>query len=204
MTTGGKNVFQTRTRLILASGSPRRKKLLQELGLDFETLMAPEEEKPRADEDPQAFVLRAAAQKAKAVSHLHPDAWVLGADTVVVLGKLILGKPVDSEDAARMVNLLSGKTHTVLTAFCLCKRSGDRHISRAVSTEVAFAPFSGAVTSAYVRTGEPLDKAGGYGIQGLGGFLIETINGSYSNVVGLPLAEVIMDLLAHGVISPVL
>lgn len=204
MTIGGRTIFKSRTRLILASGSPRRKKLLRELGLDFETLVAPEEGKPRADEDPRVFVLRAATEKAKAVSRLHPGAWVLGADTVVVLGKLILGKPLDPEDAARMLNLLSGKTHTVLTGFCLCKGSGAGHITRAVATEVAFAPFPDAVTAAYVRTGEPLDKAGAYGIQGPGGFLVETVNGSYSNVVGLPLAEVVMELLAHGVIAPAL
>jgi len=194
--------FVTRAKLILASGSPRRREFLNRLGLDFTVRESAVDENPGPGELPHDFVLRAAAEKAEAVSAKYPDCWVLGADTVVVLDDEILGKPAAAAEAERMLNLLAGRRHRVVTGFCLLHRSSGRSMRKAVQTEVLFAPFTGALASSYVQTGEPLDKAGSYGIQGIGGFLVREINGSYSNVVGLPLAEVVEALLEFGVIAP--
>ena len=188
--------------LILASASPRRKSLLRELGLDFKIVEAQVEEIPAPGESPREFVLRAAYEKAAEVSRLHPAAWVLGADTVVVHDGRILGKPKDRQAALETLLALSGSRHLVHTGFCLM--NGDKQVSarRVVTTEVYFFPFTEDIAAAYVATGEPLDKAGAYGIQGMGGFLVERINGSYSNVVGLPLTEVVGELLRYKVVAP--
>ena len=196
------NIFSTKTQLILASASPRRRKLLSTLGLTFTVQVADIEEQPLAHETPQEFVLRAATEKAQAVSQHHPHAWVLGADTVVVLDNRILGKPVDAADAKRLLALLSGRWHEVLTGFCLSRKDLSHLTSQTVATSVKFVDFDKTVAAAYVQTGEPLDKAGAYGIQGKGGFLVERINGSYSNVVGLPLTEVVGKLLQLEIIIP--
>jgi septum formation protein len=194
--------FKTTARLILASASPRRRSLLQDLGLDFEVMESNVVEKPLLGETPQHFVLRAACDKAGAVSAGNTEAWVVGADTVVVCGNKILGKPRDARQAAEMLQSLSGCSHIVHTGFCLQNKKQGVIVSRVVTTEVFFSSFSGEITAAYVATGEPLDKAGAYGIQGCGGFLVEKINGSYSNVVGLPLAEIVEELQCHQVITP--
>jgi septum formation protein len=194
--------FKTIDRLILASASPRRKKLLQDLGLDFDIIEADVEEKPFAEETPEEFVLRAAGDKAGAVSLVNFTSWVLGADTVVVHEGRILGKPRDAEEALLMLQNLAGQKHLVHTGYCLVNAEQHVSVSRVVTTEVIFASFSQEVAAAYVSTGEPLDKAGAYGIQGCGGVLVEKINGSYSNVVGLPLVEVIQELLHHRIIEP--
>ncbi len=186
--------------LILASGSPRRQAFLRDLGITFSVEVPDTDETPAAGEAPEAFALRAAADKAGAVAGKHPDHWVLAADTIVVLGERILGKPRDEDHARKMLLLLSGRTHRVITGFCL--QRGDRPASqRAVCTEVEFGAFSEEIAAAYVATGEPLDKAGSYGIQGRGGFLVESIRGSYTNVVGLPMAETVGELLRFGVIA---
>ena len=200
--TNGPSIFSTQAKLILASASPRRRKLLDNLGLIFSVEVADIEERPRAHETPQQFVLRAATEKAHAISRHHPDGWALGADTVVVFDNRILGKPVDAGDAMRMLTLLAGKWHEVLTGFCLCIEDNPNLTARVVTTAVKFMDFDNAIATGYVQTGEPLDKAGAYGIQGMGGFLVERINGSYSNVVGLPLAEVLAALLEQGIIVP--
>jgi len=187
--------FRTKAVFILASASPRRRALLQDLGLDFEILEARIEERPEPGETPQEFVLRAACDKASVISSLNPASWVLGADTVVVHGIRILGKPKNSEEALQVLLSLSGRKHLVHTGFCLKNAEEQASVSRVVTTEVSFFHFTREVAAAYVATGEPLDKAGAYGIQGIGGFLVEKINGSYSNVVGLPLVEVIQELL---------
>ena len=194
--------LKTISKLILASASPRRKSLLQELGLDFEIIEAQVEEKPVAGESPQDFVMRAACDKAGDVARENVASWVLGADTVVVHGGRILGKPGDAEEALSVLQTLAGQKHLVHTGFCLMNGKDDVLISRVVTTEVWFYPFSRDIAAAYVATGEPLDKAGAYGIQGSGGFLVERINGSYSNVVGLPLAEVVEVLLRYKVVTP--
>ena len=197
-----KGLFRTNVRLILASASPRRKEMLAKLGLDFEVQAAEVDEIPLYGESPEEFVQRAAAEKASEVSRSQPDAWVLGADTIVVHEGAILGKPMDAGDALKLLMRLSGQMHKVLTGFCLKRQQENISVSRAISTDVYFFAFTEATAAAYVATGEPLDKAGAYGIQGCGGVLVEKINGSYSNVVGLPLAETIEEMLRHQVIEP--
>jgi septum formation protein len=197
-----KDLFQTNDRLILASASPRRKEMLTDLGLDFEIMTAQVDEEVQHGESPEEFVKRAAIEKALDISRKQPDAWVIGADTIVVHDEEILGKPKDGNDAQRKLMRLSGTMHRVLTGFCLQREIDEKTISRVVATEVYFSPFTEEIAAAYVATGEPLDKAGAYGIQGRGGFLVEKINGSYSNVVGLPLAETIKELLRLKVIEP--
>ena len=194
--------LKTIGKLILASASPRRKSLLQELGLDFKIIEAQVEEKPVAGESPQDFVMRAACDKAGDVARENVASWILGADTVVVHGGRILGKPGDAEEALSVLQTLAGQKHLVHTGFCLMNGKDDVLISRVVTTEVWFYPFSRDIAAAYEATGESLDKAGAYGIQGSGGFLVERINGSYSNVVGLPLAEVVEELLRYKVVTP--
>jgi len=194
--------LQTTGRLILASASPRRRTLLQDLGLAFEIIEARVEEKPLAGEAPETFVRRAACDKAGAVSRENAGYWVLGADTVVVHEGRILGKPGNAEEALSVLLALAGRKHLVHTGFCLKNARENVSVDRTVTTEVSFFPFSREIAAAYVATGEPLDKAGAYGIQGCGGFLVEKINGSYSNVVGLPLAEVMRELLRYKVVAP--
>jgi septum formation protein len=195
--------FQTFGRLILASASPRRKTLLHGLGLDFEIMESRVEESPGAGDPPREFVQRAASDKASDISSRNPACWVLGADTVVVHGDRILGKPKNSEEALSVLLTLAGRKHQVHTGFCLKNANEKVAVSRVVTTEVSFFNFSPEIAAAYVATGEPLDKAGAYGIQGSGGFLVEKIDGSYSNVVGLPLCEVIKELLHYQVVMPV-
>ncbi|MGB5883705.1 MAG: Maf family protein [Desulfobulbales bacterium] len=195
-------LLTTTGKLILASGSPRRKTLLQDLGLEFEVIAAQVEEKPRAGEKPEDFVLRAGSDKAGAVSGDNPASWVLGADTVVVHGGRILGKPGDAEEALSVLLVLSGQKHLVHTGFCLANVKKQVSVSRLVTTEVYFSSFSEEIAAAYVASREPLDKAGAYGIQGAGGALVEKIDGSYSNVVGLPLVEVIQEMLHYELVAP--
>jgi septum formation protein len=193
--------FEIRKRLILASASPRRQDFLKELGLLFEIRVADIDEAPRPGESPVDFVERLALEKGRVVAEQEPEGAVLAADTVVVLDGELLGKPRDDVEARAMLGRLSGRRHEVWTGFALCR--ADLVLAlRAIRTEVTFIAVSEELCRAYVLTGEPLDKAGAYGIQGKGGFLVERIRGSYSNVVGLPLAEVVGALLAHGIIAP--
>jgi septum formation protein len=174
-------------RLVLASQSPRRRELLAQLGLDFEVRPADADEAVLPGEAPRAYVLRVAREKARAVE----GALVLAADTAVVLGDEVLGKPEGPDDARRMLRALSGTRHAVLTGVCVRRTSGALavELDAVVSTAVTFAPLSAAQIDWYVRTGEPLDKAGAYAIQGAGGAFVVGVEGSVSNVVGLPLAE---------------
>jgi len=194
-------LFTTCLPLILASASPRRKSLLEELGIEFTIRIADIDEQPGEEETPEAFVGRLAAEKALAVSRDHRSAWILAADTVVVLDGAILNKPANRREALAMLLHLSGRRHEVLTAFCLMQQTEEKRIVRSVRTEVEFMPLSREICEAYLGTGEPMDKAGAYGIQGQGGCLVRRIDGSYSNVVGLPLAEVVQGLLDQGVIA---
>lgn len=173
--------------IILASASPRRAVLLEQIGLAFSVQPADVDETPKNGEPPEQYVQRLARDKALAVSASAPDCLVLGADTTVVLDGRILGKPADANDARAMLGRLSGATHQVMTAVALAQNG--RSQCRLVITEVCFRELSAAEIDAYIATGEPMDKAGGYGIQGLGGIFINELRGSYSSVVGLPLQE---------------
>ncbi|MCB9763443.1 MAG: septum formation inhibitor Maf [Alphaproteobacteria bacterium] len=183
--------------LTLASGSPRRRLLLGQLGYALRVAPADIDETPRPGEGPVDFALRMAREKAAAGAH---PGLVLAADTVVHLDGHILGKPADAAEARAMLRMLSGRAHEVTTGVCV--QDGDRRWVDAVTTEVTFRPLSEAEVSGYVATGEPFDKAGGYGIQGIGGFLVSHIRGSYTNVVGLPLAEVLDALADFGLPGP--
>jgi septum formation protein len=173
--------------IVLASRSPRRAELLRAAGYDFVVRTADVDETPHHGETPRAYVLRLAIEKACAV-HATEDQIVLGADTSVMLGSEIMGKPVDAADAARMLRKLSGKEHEVLTGVCV--KCGTHMAAEAASTKVWIAPMSEEEIAWYVESGEPVDKAGAYAIQGLASRFVERIDGSYSNVVGLPITLV--------------
>lgn len=184
--------------IILASASPRRRDLLETAGLRFDIIPSRiDEETFAADRsDPGAYARILAEAKADDVAASHPDAWVIGADSIVVIGDRILEKPVSEDDARRMLNLLSGNRHRVFTGYAVCRRkTGFRHSDAAV-TEVVFKTLTPAEIEWYIHTPEPYDKAGAYAIQGLGSFMVRSINGSYTNVVGLPVCEV-MDCLTR-------
>ncbi|MGJ8680139.1 Maf family protein [Paraglaciecola sp.] len=186
--------------LILASQSPRRAELLSQIGVKFQQSSANIDETPYANENSLDYVLRMAQQKSQEGSdNTSSDNWVLGADTVVVANNEILGKPADQQDSCRMLNMLSDSTHRVLTAVSVTK--GKQQNSVLVETLVTFAPLSKDEINWYWQTGEPQDKAGSYGIQGLGGQFVKQIQGSYSAVVGLPLYETKKLLIETGVIN---
>ncbi|WP_455853759.1 Maf family protein [Pantoea endophytica] len=181
--------------LYLASGSPRRRELLTQLGLQFERLITHVEEQRQPEEAAEAYVRRLASDKARAGVAVAPqDLPVLGADTIVVLNGEVLEKPQDAAHAAAMLSKLSGQTHQVMTAVALADT--QRELDCLVTTEVTFRKMTAEEISHYIASGEPMDKAGAYGIQGLGGNFVRKINGSYHAVVGLPLVET-GELLSH-------
>jgi septum formation protein len=194
-------VYITKKKIILASQSPRRKAFLEELGLSFRTIASSLDETREEGESPQTFVDRMACEKAKDVCKRYPDAWILSADTIVYIEDKVFGKPESEEEAIEMLMTLSGREHNVMTGYCLASYGLNINIVERVRTRVRFVEFSKEIARAYVQTGEPLDKAGSYGIQGKGGALVEGINVSYSNVVGLPLAETLALLQKFDVIS---
>lgn len=175
-------------RLILASASPRRAELLRNAGITFDVEPANIHEAPMPGEAPLPYAQRLARDKARAVLARHTEALVLGADTVVVVADQLLEKPADANDAARMLRLLSGRTHEVITGVCLAACGVER--VEAEVTQVAFATMSESEISGYMATGEPMDKAGAYGIQGMASRWVERVEGCYFNVVGLPVARV--------------
>jgi septum formation protein len=177
-------------RLILASASPRRAELLKAAGFAFDVSPADVDEIPRDGEAPELYTGRVALDKARHVSRLHPsrDVAVLAADTEVVSDGRVLGKPADAKDAARMLRLLSGQAHEVLTAVVVISDRVER--TSVDRTLVRFSPMSDAEIEWYVASGEPMGKAGGYGIQGRGARFIDRIEGSWSTVVGLPVHTV--------------
>ncbi len=197
-------MFKTEKELILASSSPRRKQLLAGLGIDFAVVGPDVDESLREEEAAHAYVLRMAEAKGEVVADLHPAAWIVAADTVVIADGRLLMKPESEDQAVEMLSLLSGRMHQVRTAYCVCCREQREKIVRSVLTEVRFKSFDPAWARAYACTGEPMDKAGGYGIQGRGGVLVESLSGSYTSVVGLPLAEVVALLAEHKVVVPAL
>jgi septum formation protein len=186
----------TPQRFVLASGSPRRRELLAQLGLLFDVEPAHLDETPKPLEEPAAYVLRLAGEKAAAVAQRHPHRIVLAADTTVALGKEILGKPRDGAEAAQMLTQLSGRTHEVFTGISAAGRS------RVVRTAVRFRALSPAEIAWYVGTGEPLDKAGAYAVQGRAGAFVEALDGSPTNVIGLPLPETLALLTEAGLTLP--
>jgi septum formation protein len=185
--------------LILASASPRRRELLSQLGVSYLCDPADIDETPLAGEAPEDYVRRMAQEKAAAVATRYPAPQyaVLAADTTVVIEDDVLGKPRDHFHGLAILARLSGRQHSVLTAICLYSDSGPR--CELVETRVEFAQLSREICEAYLATEEPWDKAGGYGIQGLGGAFVRSIHGSYSNVVGLPLCETWQLLASIGI-----
>ncbi len=178
--------------LVLASGSPRRKEMLERVGLSLTVQAADVEEHAILGERPFQMAERLAGIKALAVAQLqHTPALVLAADTIVVLDREVLGKPADAADAARMLRSLSGREHVVITGFALIRSDTGVEKVRHVATVVHFRELTEGMIADYIATGEPLDKAGAYGIQGVGALLVRGIEGSYTNVVGLPLVEVL-------------
>lgn len=186
-------------RLILASASPRRAELLASAGFDFDVAPAEVDETPRHGERSQTYVLRVARNKAgAAAAHRHTAAPLLAADTVVVAGGRLLGKPADAAEASDMLQRLSGRVHQVHTAVVVLTSTGE--LAEVVTTQVRFAVLTDDEIRWYVATGEPFGKAGGYAIQGRGSRFIEWIEGSWSNVVGLPVATVYRMLRQAGVV----
>ncbi len=186
-------------RFILASSSPRRRELFASVGLDFDVVPSQIPEHRADGETPEEYVARLSREKARAVAERYPSHWVIAADTIVVLGDQLLEKPVDADDAKRMLARIAGDTHVVVTGVTL-KRLEPPYVDTHVATsEVRFLPLTANDIEWYVRTGEPLDKAGAYAAQGVGGMFIESIHGSYTNVVGLPLALLFQMLRRAGI-----
>lgn len=194
-------IYQTCKPLVLASASPRRQQYFDALGITYLVHAANIKEECLPEEKPLSFVQRMAAEKARVVMAHYPQRWIVAADTVVSLADAVLGKPKDRADALCMLMSLAGKEHRVHTGICLTCHQQAVFVVQSVTTRVVFRPFSENEARAYVATGEPLDKAGAYGIQGQGAFLIQEISGSYSNVVGFPLGEMIPLLAGYGVIA---
>jgi septum formation protein len=177
-------------KLILASKSPRRKRLLKEAGFIFEIVPSPFEEEIDQEQDPHVLAVELSREKAAPVAIANAESIVISADTLVVLDGHIMGKPRDAKEAKAMLGKLSGNGHEVITGFTIRCESLKKETSMAVTTKVFFRELSDEEISEYVATGEPMDKAGAYGIQGKGGELVEHVEGDILNVVGLPLKEV--------------
>lgn len=191
---------ELRKQLILASSSPRRKELLETVGVPLEVCPSEIEECLVTGETPEQHVLRLSKAKAADVSRLHPNRWILGADTIVVLDGVILGKPAGEDEAEEMLSKLSGRRHVVFTSYTLYNTDEPfRNRSRYVRSVVSIKRMTRSEIKNYVQTGEPLDKAGAYAVQGLGAAIVKRIEGSYTNVVGLPLCEVMEDLRELGI-----
>jgi septum formation protein len=185
-------------KVILASASPRRRQLLGAAGIQFDAIESGVPEGHVAGEPPRDYALRMAREKAIAVSSRFPDAIVVGADTIVVCEAQILEKPADADDARRMLAMLSSRTHTVVTAFALA-RAGKILESSPVESRVTFRKLTDAEIDDYIATDEPFDKAGAYGIQGIGGGFIAHVEGLRDNVMGLPTDRVVAALARYGV-----
>jgi septum formation protein len=188
-------------RLLLASQSPRRKELLEQAGIEIEIVPSDMDEDAVLMKNPENYVKALSHAKAEIVSKAYPDCWILGADTVVVIKEKILGKPESNVHAVEMLRLLSDREHQVFTGYCIMNQKKAIIQKNAVETKVYFKSLSDQEIKWYVNTQEPFDKAGGYGIQGLGAFLVKKIIGSYSNVVGLPVCEVIETLIKLKIIE---
>ncbi len=183
-------------KLILASQSPRRRNLLAQAGIEFSVIPSSFDENSVRLSSPEVYVRQLAEGKAGDISEQYPDSWVIGADTIVFIDETILGKPGSKSEARTMLKRLSGKTHQVLTGYCVCCQRSDWFFSDTVKTDVCFKTLTEKEIDWYINSGEPFGKAGAYAIQGIGAFLVKRIDGSYTNVVGLPVCEVI-ELLIH-------
>jgi septum formation protein len=184
--------------LVLASISPRRKAILQQIGIPFESAGSMIDETPYKEMKPADSACNIAIKKVESIQDAYRNRWILGADTIVVINNTIFGKPKDSEECKDMLLSLKGKTHEVITGFCIHDPRKQLVHREAVMTKVAIKKLSDTEIEAYINTGEPFGKAGAYAIQGIGSFMIEGINGSYTNVVGLPVFEVVNALVTCG------
>lgn len=180
-------------KIILASASPRRKELMALAGIPFEARPVDADETILCCTPPEGAVMMLATRKAQLAAEHFPDDLIIGADTIVAVGKHIYGKPDTGEEAFEMLSALSGKTHQVFTGVCIYTKSGHRN-AFCTRTDVTFFPLSEEEIRAYIATGEPMDKAGAYGIQGKGALLVEKIDGDYYNVVGLPISRLVREL----------
>ena len=195
--------FQNKVKLVLASGSPRRRELLRGLGLEFEVVVPDVVEFDQASGmGPEELTEQNALLKAEAVAKAFPDAYVIGADTCVFVEGKILGKPKDKAEAITMLKTLSGAWHQVFTAFCIVQGRTRVLSKKIVITKVLLHAIDDAVIEAYCSTKEPYDKAGGYAVQAVGGFMVKRLEGSYTNVVGLPVSELVEELWGHHLIVP--
>lgn len=197
--------FRALLPLILASASPRRQALLAGQGLGFEVVPSTlKEPAPEPGEAPADYAARMARLKGLDIAARHPDKVIVSADTIVVQDESILGKPKDAANALDMLTSLSGRWHEVMTGFCVLRQRGGISLCRTVTTRVHMASNSHDMLKGYIDTGEPMDKAGAYGIQGIGAFLVDEVQGSYTNVVGLPLRSVLdflLEIKAIGVVN---
>lgn len=189
------------TKLILASKSPRRKYLLEQAGIKFEVIPSQFDENAMPLKTPDLYVQALSQAKAEEVALKYPGQWVIGADTIVLIDGQILGKPNGKDAARSMLEQLSGQTHQVYTGFTICCVEKNKTHTDAICTDVTFKELSPHEIEWYIHTDEPFDKAGAYAIQGLGTFLVKSIKGSYTNVVGLPVCEVIEHLIQEGVLQ---
>ena len=187
--------------IVLASESTRRVDILRSLGISFSIIPPDIDEQRLKDESPRDFVLRVSLEKARKVGEHFVDKWVIGADTIVVNKGRVLGKPKDEADAFNMLKSLRGKWHKVITGYCILNVAKDIMYRDAVETRVFMRGLSDEEILRYIKTSEPLGKAGSYAVQGKGGYMVKEIKGSYSNVVGLPICEVAEVLLSLGVLS---
>jgi len=184
--------------LVLASISPRRKAILKQIGIPFESAGSRIEETLYKETQPADIACHLATRKVESIEHTYRNRWILGADTIVVINKTIFGKPKNPEDCQGMLLSLKGKTHEVITGFCIHDPEKKLVHREAVITKVKIKELSTNEIAAYINTGEPFGKAGAYAIQGIGSFMIEEINGSYTNVVGLPVFEIVNALVTCG------
>jgi len=185
-------------RLVLASSSPRRKQLLTQVGIPFESVESGIQERIHQGLSPVKLACEIAVRKAQCVQQSHQQRWILGADTIVVLNKRVFGKPSGAQECRSMLFALQGRNHRVITGFSIIDASGRAVHAEAVTTRVKMKKMSEQEIEDYIKTGEPFGKAGGYAIQEIGSFMIEGITGSYTNVVGLPVCKVVASLVACG------
>ncbi len=186
-------------KLILASASPRRRELLAGVGLTFEVIPSAVEEIRESGETVSEYVSRLSLEKAREVARRHANAWIIGADTVVHIDGVILEKPRDEAEAREMLERISGREHTVYSGLTLYRDDPRYSQTATVQTRVRMISLEPGQIAWYVQTGEPLDKAGAYAVQGVGGMFIETIDGNYTNVVGLPLSTLLVMMQRAGI-----
>jgi len=186
-------------KIILASTSPRRKAILKQLGLHFDVVASNYKEKINYNIEPHKLAQKLSQRKAKSVADKHQNAIIIAADTLVVANKEIIGKPKDVNDAKRILKLLSGKKHRIITGFTIINRQSRKTITKSVETIVYFKKLTEKEIDDYIETGEPLDKGGAYGIQEKGALFVEKIEGDYFNIVGLPVYELAKELKKFGV-----